>query len=104
MLQLIQEQPDMRLVGHVQGNVELLLAVTTGVDVLILGASQVDPPPGIISHLLSEFPHLRILVIATTGGRACLFWLGLRHRRVDPATPAMLLNTVRRAYTLNPTM
>jgi hypothetical protein len=104
VLQLIREQSDMTLVGQVQDNVNLLLAVGAGVDVVILGAPQVHPPPGICSHLLSEFPNLKILVLAMTSNLAVLYWLGLRHRQVNLVSATTLVKTIRRAYSLNPTV
>lgn len=99
---LLQQQPDMQLVGVVQGQVNILLAAT-GVDVLILGAPQVAPLPGICSHLLSEFPHLKILVVTPNGEAARVYWLGLRRQRLGPLSAARLVTEIRLAYAVDPT-
>ena len=100
--QLIQQQPDMVLVGPVHGDMELLMAVGEGADVVVLGATHTDEPPGICSHLLCEFPFLRILLLKSSGDTATLYWLGLRNQRLKTVTDTSLLTTIRRAYTLNP--
>jgi hypothetical protein len=101
--QLIQQQPDMQLVGHVQGEVELLLAVRHDLDVLILGAPTAQPLPGICTHLLGEYPGLKIVVITASGDLAVLYWLGLRHHQLRTVSLATLPGSIRHAYTLNPT-
>ena len=103
VMSLAVQQPDIVLVGQVQDPVELLMAVGSGVDVLILGAPQADPMPGICSHLLSEYPDLRILVLASTGEAAILYWLGLRRQQLHPLSAAALLSGIRHAYSLNAT-
>lgn len=103
---LIEQQPDMVLLGQVDDRVELLLdmsskkAAGNEPDVLVLIASSVDPPPGICSHLLSEFPDLRILVLSATQDEAMAYWLGLRRYRLPTGTPAALLTNIRSVHAM----
>src|SRR5690348_473973 len=90
---LMEQQPDMALVGQVEGPVDLLLAVRRGVDVVMLGAAQVEPPPGVCSHLLSEHPDLRIVVLAASGDTAAIYWLGLRRQRLAEVSSTDLVRT-----------
>ncbi|NTU85366.1 MAG: hypothetical protein HGA45_39445 [Chloroflexales bacterium] len=99
---MIASQPDMLLVGQVDDQVDLLLAVGEGVDVLIFGAPATQPLPGVCSNLLAEFPDLRIVVLAATGEAAALYWLGLRRRRLGAPTAASLKRQIRGAFRLNP--
>jgi hypothetical protein len=100
-VQLIAQQPDMVLVGQVHGSIDLLVAVGHGVDVLILGAPQVYPMPAICSHLLNEYPDLRILVVTSTGEAAMLYWLGLRRQQLSAVSAVALISSIRHAYALN---
>ena len=104
VIQLIEQQPDMVLAQQTSGVLDLLQVMGPDVDVLILGAAEVHPPPGICSHLLQEYPHLRILVLAQNGGDAALYWLGLRRERIGNVSSGSLAHTIRRAYTLNATV
>ncbi|MCC6176239.1 MAG: hypothetical protein IT305_13110 [Chloroflexi bacterium] len=89
--QFIAEQPDMVLVpymaGRASGWVELLQAMSADVDVLILGVERVRPPPGICSHLLSEFPGLKIVIVTPGGESGVLYWLGLRRQHLQRVSP-----------------
>src|SRR4051812_37470405 len=66
----IKEQNDMELTGQAQGTIEVLTYVGENVDVLVLGAEQGynGGLPGICSHLLTEYPRLKILVISSGPG------------------------------------
>ena len=98
--QLLQQQSDVKLLGRVQGNLKLLLTTGPETDVLVLGAEQVYPPPGICSHLLHEFPHLRIIVLA--GDQATVYWFGQLHRKIGPVPNAdKLLTSIRQVYHLD---
>ena len=103
VVQLIAQQPDMVLVGHAQSQIELLLAAEKGIDVLVLGAEHATPLPGICSHLLGEFPDLRILVLAPGDEAATLYWLGLRQQRLRQSAPMTVIEGIRKAYHINPT-
>jgi hypothetical protein len=94
--QLIEAQPDIKYVGRIQGQMEVLVAVAAGVDVLVLGADHVQPMPGICSHLFYEFPQLKILVIANQD--AGIYWLG---PRCQPLSQVPMLDMIRQAYNLD---
>lgn len=97
----IRSQPDMVLAGEAAGNVELLQAAHADADLMILGAEQVSPCPGICSHLLSEFPHLKILVISYNGDQARSYWLGMRQRKASAASLDGLLRDMRQLYQID---
>lgn len=94
----LRSQPDLVLVREARGNLELLQAVGDTVDLVVLGADRVSPCPGICSHLLSEFPHLKILVISNSGDAARSYWLGLRQRKASAASIDALLRDLRQLH------
>jgi len=104
VIQLINEQPDMSLVGQIDGNLEALMAARSGVDVVIVGASALYPPPGICSHLLNEVPNLKILVLSTSEAGATGYWLGVRRRRLKPVSATSLLKGIRDLYRQTPAL
>jgi DNA-binding NarL/FixJ family response regulator len=64
---LIQSQADMEVVGEVLNPIEILLTVkTTKADVVIITLLNSEEEPGIISHLLAEYPNLLIIAISST--------------------------------------
>jgi chemotaxis response regulator CheB len=102
--ELVKEQPDMTLVGQIEGNLEALVAARTGVDVVILGAAQLHPPPGICSHLLNEAPHLKILVVSTGEAKATGYSLGVRRFRFQALSAGSLIQDIRTLYGQTPTI
>jgi hypothetical protein len=101
----IAQQPDMVLVHQPrsggQQRADLLLAVADGVDVLVLGAPDEFPPPGICSHLWGEFPDLKILVVAQRREASVMYWQGLRRRRLPRVSAGALVAGIRRAHALD---
>jgi DNA-binding NarL/FixJ family response regulator len=104
VVQLIARQPDMRLVGQAESQIELLLAAANTIDVLVLLEEQAAPLPSICSHLLGEFPNLRILVVSASGEAATLYWLGLRRQYLRRLGPAALVESIRHVFHVNPTL
>jgi DNA-binding NarL/FixJ family response regulator len=69
------DQADIRVVGDVSDPTEVLLAVRrTGADVVILGM-QDTKLPGIASHLLDQYPHLKILAVSSEHRQVFLYEL-----------------------------
>jgi DNA-binding NarL/FixJ family response regulator len=102
---LIQHEPDMVLVGHIKGSIEVMLeAKSREVDVLILGAAVLTPPPGLCSLLLTEFPHLKILVLSTNTTGATGYWLGVRHYRLPVVSADSVISSIRQLYAETPSL
>jgi hypothetical protein len=98
----VADHEEIELIGAVHGQVETLLAAHGQVDVLVLGAGEVYPPPGLASHLLSEYPSLRVIALSLSGDQGAIYWLGLRRRRLPRITAGALPGLILRAYRLNP--
>lgn len=99
--QAIRGQPDLLLAHEARGNVELLQVARDSIDLVVLGAEAVSPCPGVCSHLLSELPHLKIVVVSNSGARARSYWLGLRQRQASAASTDALLAELRRLYQID---
>jgi len=95
--QVIANQPDMQAVGDVTTSFELLLATgKTRADVVILGV-QGAALPGICSHLLNEYPHVKILGVNADTGTAFLWEVCARMVPVAEASAEGLISAVREA-------
>jgi hypothetical protein len=90
----------MSLVANVQDPWELQ-SESAASDVLIMGAAELFPPPETCRSLMREFPDLKLLVLASSGDAAELYWLGLRRQRLPGVSPLALLNAIRRIHTLD---
>lgn len=102
VVRTVTEQTDMVIIGEVQGNVNLLRSAGKGVDVVVLGAETLDPPPGVCTHLLAEYPTLKILVVVPHENRAVGMWLDIRQERYDRITNESLMANIRRLSTVTP--
>ncbi len=102
--QLIRDQPDMVLVDSVGNPVQIMLAARRGADILVLGAANSSPAPGICSNLLQEFPHLKIIVISTLDGTAAAYYLSVKQQPLAALVPGVLLDEIRELYDLNTTL
>lgn len=97
----IAEEPDWELVGTVEGNMTTLLAAGDDIDLIILGALTAWPLPGICTHLLHEFPHLKLIVVSVDGLELYLYWLNLENRRQPVVSATSLHMTIRLALSLD---
>lgn len=71
---LIQSQEDLEVVRAVLNPVEILLEVTKiSADVVIIGLLDIKDEPGIISHLLAEYPNLLIIAVSMTDNLAHIY-------------------------------
>jgi hypothetical protein len=93
--ELVRAEPNLLLVGRVADRVELLLAVDAGIDIVVIGAPHRKPPPGICSHLLSEYPDLKVLVLAKDTGELDIYWRGLRRKHLGSLSEAALIGRIR---------
>ena len=100
----IKEAQDMFVVNQVEGQIEVLIAARKGVDVVILGVPHLLPPPGLVSHLLNEFPNIKVLVFSVRTSDALGYWLGVRRCRVNEMTPDRVLTSIRMLSTMTPSL
>jgi hypothetical protein len=101
VVQAFQGRFDIVVEGQVQGQIELLLAIKNTTDILILGVEALDPPPGICSHVLTEYPFLKILAIQIGSDDWAVYWLALHERQLHQLSMATLADGVRWAYHLD---
>lgn len=95
----ISNQPDMLVVGVVDNGLELLLAVREArADAVVLGQDDSETP-GFCDHLLSEYPHLKILTISRDCRQAILFDVKPEKTPLHDTSLEAILNTLRLAVT-----
>lgn len=95
LARVVQDQQDIRIVGQISGYVEMLVAALQGVDVVVLGVEEFQPLPGICSHLLTECPDVKILLLSPLGDKAALYWMGLCRKDLQRVSPEAILETLR---------
>jgi len=91
----VSQDSNIVIVGNTRGALETLIAVRQGVDVVVLGAPEARRLPAICTHLLGEYPELKIIVVSLADEHTQVYWLGIRSRQVRPMTPRSILATIR---------
>jgi DNA-binding NarL/FixJ family response regulator len=95
--EVLADQADMQVVNELSDPMEVLLAVgQTGADVVILGMED-GKLPGIASHLLDQYPHIKILAISTDGRHLFLYELRPELAPIGEMEPHRLIHAIRAA-------
>lgn len=100
---LLSQESNIEFIGSIQGYFQGLLAARQGVDIVLLGAPRAVPMPGICSLFLTEFPHVRIIVIATEQDESVAYYLAVTHQTLTVANGDSLLSNIHLVYNLNTT-
>lgn len=98
LTQELLQQESIQVIGRAQGNINILLQAQAGVDIIIIGAPQIKPPPGICSHLLNEFPHVRLLVYGIEQNALVGYYMGARRCRTQHLTPSTLVDSIQTLF------
>ncbi len=95
--QLVAGQSDMELVGDLTDPLSLLLAAgQTRPDAVIMGL-QDSEFPGICSHLLSEYPHIKVVGMTADGRSARLYELRPQKMSLGKVSLPEVLDAIRAA-------
>lgn len=96
MQNLIERQPDMKVVGEVIDPIELIFTLRkTQVDVVIITPLKMNGDPRICGQLLKEHPQLTILILTKESEAAYIFQSGLQRRRIERPSQRLILDTIR---------
>ena len=95
--EIIEDQPDMEVVGEVLDPLDLLMAVRNmKADAVILAVKDSEEP-GLCSHLLAEYPNLAILCLALEGKSAFIEQLCPRRLEIVDPSEDKILSALRHA-------
>ena len=95
---MIEQQPDMELVGEVLDPLQLLRASrNTPVDVIIITPLEANGEPKICQMLLVEHPLLKIVTQSEKGEAAFIYQSGLHRKRINEPSGQSIFNAIREA-------
>ena len=95
------QHPDMILIHYAKDLAELAEAVRSEIDMLIIGAPYVYPPPIICRKLWQSSPRLKILVLTPSGDAAVIHWLHVRQKRLKTVSASTLTDAIRQVQRLD---
>jgi hypothetical protein len=97
LVEEIRTQPDMEIVGECLDPLALLLAAKETEAKAVIIALRHTQEPGLVSHLLAEYPNMTVLELDSQGTVAFIVQMcPWRKELVDPST-ANVLSTLRDA-------
>ena len=93
---MIEHQPDMVVVGEVIDPIELLhISSETEVDVVIVTPLKTNGQPKICSHLILEYPPLKVVTLSAKGEVAYLYQSDLPRLRINEPSGETILDAIR---------
>ena len=95
MQNLIERQPDMKLVGEVVDPIELLFVLkSTPADIVIITPLKTNGDPRICGQLLKEHPHLRILILTQNSEAVYIYQSGSEKVRIEKPSKQTILDII----------
>ncbi|MFC1558279.1 hypothetical protein ACFL40_02890 [candidate division KSB1 bacterium] len=95
---LVEHQPDMKLVCEVLDPIELFFAVkTTLIDVVIITSVDSKRKPRICRLLLAEYPKLKAVTLSAKCDVAFLYKSNTSKKRVDHPSGQSFLDAIRKS-------
>jgi len=95
--EVIVGQPDMELAGAATEPLDILInAGQTRADVVLLAVPNGELP-GVASHLLNEYQHIKVLAVELHSQHAFLYQLRAELVPLGEASPSGLLDAIRAA-------
>jgi DNA-binding NarL/FixJ family response regulator len=91
----INAQTDIEVVGVASRPMSLLAEVGTRQADTVVVALVDHAPPGITSHLLDQYPHIRVVAVAADGRQALVSVLRPHVEHVTVSSPADLVRAIR---------
>jgi hypothetical protein len=95
--QILAAADDIELVGGATDPVEILLACGRMRAEAVVIPMEGDELPGIATHLLAEYPDVKVLGVTPDASRALLYERHARLTRLDDVPPPGLLDAIRAA-------
>jgi len=98
MQNLIERQPDMKVIGEVVDPIELIFVLrATPADVVIITPHKANGTPRICGQLLKEHPQLTILILTEESEAVYIFQSGLYRKRIERPSQQSILDIIRKS-------
>ena len=93
---MLMNEPDMEIVGEADNTIDILLKVgTTHADVVAIDLPPTGEDPGLCSHLLSEYPQVKIIAISEEGDTAVTYESGVVRKYLPDMSLENLTDLIR---------
>jgi DNA-binding NarL/FixJ family response regulator len=94
----LMQDPHIEIVGEATNNVEILLNVgCTRAEVAAIDLPLSGEESGLCSHLLAEYPDVKVFALSEGGDRVVIYETGVLRREVPNTSLENLTNLIRRS-------
>jgi len=88
---ILSQDPEIEIIGEADDAVDALLAAgSTQAAVVVIDLPASGHEPGLYSHLLEEYPHVKVIAVSWDGSQAIKYERGIIKSRVQDTSPQSL--------------
>ncbi len=93
---LLAQEPAIEVVGEAEDPVDILLSAgSTQADVVVIDLPTAERDPGLHSHLLAEYPQLKVIGVSSEGDSTVVYSIGIVRREAQEISLQTVTNLIR---------
>ena len=93
---MLGDDPDLEIVGEVIHPIDILLELgSTQAEVVVIDLPASEEDPGLCSHLLAEYPAVKVVAVSSGGETSIVYETGVIRRYLPDASPETLTRFIR---------
>ena len=93
---MLADEPDLEIVGEVIHPIDVLLELgSTQAEVVVIDLPTSGEDPGLCSHLLAEYPEVKVVAVSPGGDTSVVYETGVTRRYLSDASPETLTRFIR---------
>ena len=78
---MLDHDPDLEIVGEVIDPIDTLLEIeSTQADVVAIDLPRSGKDPGLCSHILAEYPEVKVVAVSSGGETSIVYEIGVTRR------------------------
>ena len=97
---ILSQDPEIEIIGEANDPVDALLeAGSIRATVVVIDLPPSGQEPGLYSHLLEEYPHVKVIAVSWDGSQAIKYEKGIRRSQIQDTSPQSLKRLFRSLVT-----
>ena len=95
---MLMSEPDIEIVGEAIDIVDILLKVgSTRAEVVVIDLPRCGKDSGLCSHLLAEYPDVKIMAVSEDGNRIVMYETAMVRKQTSSASVEKLVDLIRQS-------
>ena len=88
---ILSQEPEIEIIGEANDAVDALLeAGSTQAAVVVIDLPPSGQEPGLYSHILEEYPHVKVIAVSWDGSQAIKYEKGIMRSQAQDTSPQSL--------------